>query len=97
MVAVCILDIPDICSARYSSKDKQIYKDLSIKNLAFQNMDIFLIFPFSISYYYCQIEKMFSCSITYQGQTLVIGEKHIRNDSCQFSVLYTLLRKFYPT
>lgn len=50
MVAVCILDIPDICSARCSSKDKQIYKDLSFKNLAFQNMDIF-IFPFSISYY----------------------------------------------
>lgn len=57
MVTVCILDIPDICSARYSSKDKQIYKDLSFKKLAFQSMDIFLILPFSISYYYCQIEK----------------------------------------
>lgn len=75
MVTVCILDIPDLCSARYISKDKQIYKDLLFKKLIFQNMVIFLIFPFSISCYYCQIEKnVFLQYQIYNGKTLVIDE-----------------------
>lgn len=57
MVIVCVLNIPDLHSARYTSRDKQICKPSLFKILIFHNKDIFFIFLFCTSYYDHPIEK----------------------------------------
>lgn len=81
-----ILDVLALCSARYvfSHRTSQEVWISCLKNYLFQNIDLFHIFPFSISYLDCQVSKMFSNDIKVcaNGKSLIIDEKYLRNDDC---------------